>query len=485
MDPPGSAGYNRVPVPRPRRPAAMFTDASGLIAANPPGRHYGVAALDADGDGQVEFVVAGFGCPNRVLKWVGGRLRDVAPPELADPDRRSIGVAAGDLDGDGREELYVLNTDTYAGPKQVPDRLFDPRPDGGWEDLFARPGNRRARNFAAGRSVAALDRRGVGRYGFAVANYGGPLRLYELGPDDRLTDVAPGLGLDATVGGRGLWVGPLVSARADVFCAAEHGPNLLFRNRGDGTFDETAGEFRLADPDEHGRGVAALDADGDGRLDLAWGNWEGPNRLMVRQVDGTFRDQATPAMALPGAVRNVVAADFDNDGFEELFFNALGEPNRLFRASGGRQPPGGLSWHLIDPGAAAEPDGLGTGAGAADIDGDGVLELLIAHGESAPQPLSLFKGPATGNGWLRVRPLTRFGAPARGAVVRLVAGGRTQLRVIDGGSGYLCQMEPVAHFGLGGVGAVEEVAVTWPDGARYVIAGPPVGTTLDVPYPRG
>ena len=126
-----------------------------------------------------------------------------------------------------------------------------------------------------------------------------------------------------------------------------------------------------------------------------------------------------------------------------------------------------------------------------DFDGDGRLELLVSHGESTPQPLSLYR-PRLGatNHWLRVAPLTIFGAPARGAVVRpsihppinppyhpsmhvhpfphfpahfhlyppphphqvrLTAAGRTQLRVIDSGSGYLCQMEPVAHFGLGGL----------------------------------
>ena len=151
-------------------------------------------------------------------------------------------------------------------------------------------------------------------------------------------------------------------------------------------------------------------------------------------------------MALPGAVRTVIAADFDNDGFEELFFNNLGEPNRLFRAATGEPR---ADWLLADPGAAAEPDGLGTGAAVADIDGDGLLELLVAHGESTVQPLSLFK-------WPDDRPRLAAGAAAdavrgagRGARVRLTAGGRTQLRVIDGGSGYLCQMEPVAHFGLG------------------------------------
>jgi hypothetical protein len=461
----------------------MLTDVSGLIASNPPGLHYGVAALDADGDGRPEFFVAGFGHPNRVLKWVGGRLRDVAPPALADPDRQAVGVAAGDLDGDGREELYVLNTDTFTGPKQFADRLFDPRPDGGWDDLFSRPGNKGMRNLAAGRSVAAIDRRGPGRYGFVAASYGRPIRLYELAPDGRLADVAPGLGLDRTTGGRGLWVGPLVSDRSDLFCANEHGPNFLFQNRGDGTFDEAAAGFKLADADEHGRGVAALDADGDGRLDLVWGNWDGPNRLMVRQVDGTFRDRATPAMALPGAVRTVIAADFDNDGFEELFFNALGEPNRLFRQAAGGAGPS--VWCLADAGAAAEPDGLGTGAAVADIDGDGRLELLVAHGESTVQPLSLYRAPDAGHGWLRVRPLTRFGAPARGARVRLVAGGRTQVRVIDGGSGYLCQMEPVAHFGLGAVEEVEEVQVTWPDGVREVVRRPAVRSEVTVAYPGG
>ena len=55
--------------------------------------------------------------------------------------------------------------------------------------------------------------------------------------------------------------------------------------------------------------------------------------------------------------------------------------------------------------------------------------------------------------------------------------------VIDGGSGYLCQMEPVAHFGLGGVSEVESVTITWPDGAREVVRRPPVGATLTVRYP--
>ncbi len=456
----------------------MFADISHRIAPNPPGHHYGVAAFDADGDGATELFVCGFGGPNRLLKWDGQHLRDTAPRILADNGRRAVAVAAGDFDGDGSEELYVVNSDTFSGPKEHADRLFTRGAGGAWEDLFARPGNRAAQNLVAARSVAAIDRRGTGRYGFFVANYSRPCRLYELTADGTIHDIAPALGVNPTTGGRGLWVGPLASDRSDLFCVNEQGPNFLYRNTGLGTFLEIGRELNLPDADEHGRGVAALDADGDGKLDLVYGNWDGPHRLMLRQPNGTFKDRATPAMALPGPVRTVIAADFDNDGFEELFFNNMGEANRLFKYDEGQG-----AWCMTDAGAALEVDGSGTAAAIADLDGDGRLELLIAHGEQAPQPLSLYHVADADGNWIRIQPLTRHGAPARGALVRLTAGWRLQTRVIDGGSGYLCQMEPVAHFGLGRVAAVESVRITWPDGANHTVAAPPCRHTLRVPHP--
>lgn len=117
-----------------------------------------------------------------------------------------------------------------------------------------------------------------------------------------------------------------------------------------------------------------------------------------------------------------------------------------------------------------------------DFDGDGMLDLILSHGESMAQPISIFKGTqvsqaggprvvpvpstspcsvsllppplqGTSNNWLRVIPRTRFGAFARGAkVVLFTRRSGAHLRIIDGGSGYLCEMEPVAHFGLGELG---------------------------------
>jgi hypothetical protein len=453
----------------------MLVNRSAQIHENPPRLHYGVAVADADGDGSFELFVAGYGCPNRLLKWDGAGLAEIAPPLLADPEHMAIGVAAADIDGDGREEIYVLNTDTFAGRKQFGDRLFALR-DGAWQDLFAIPWHAEQINLTAGRSVAAVDRRGDGRYGFFVANYGGPMRLYELNRFGMLEDVARPAGVNYATGGRGVVALPLVSDRMDIFVANERGSNLLFVNRGDGAFEELAQDAGLRDWREHGRGVAAADLDGDGRFDLVYGNWEGPHRLFVQREVGRFTDVAPPELAAPSRVRTVIAADFDNDGFEEIFFNNIGEPNRLFARRGD-------GWAQVAIGDALEPDGLGTGAAVGDFDGDGLLELLVSHGESAPEPLSLYAAAPSDNGWLRVLPLTPHGAPARGAVVRLVAGGRTRLRAIDAGSGYLCQMEPVAHFGLGGVDAVDSVAIRWPDGAEVTVEAPAARQTLRVEYP--
>jgi len=156
----------------------------------------------------------------------------------------------------------------------------------------------------------------------------------------------------------------------------------------------------------------------------------------------------------------------------------MGEPNRLFGWRDGQ-------WKALDMGDALEPGGLGTGAAVADMDNDGRLELLISHGESVMQPLTLYHTPQNGNHWLRILPFTLYGAPARGALVTLQAAGRVQRRVIDSGSGYLCQMEPVAHFGLGSTTQIERVEVRWPDGAVFTLNHPSADQLIKVRHPYG
>ena len=477
----------------------MFRDRSDLLADTEPMRGYGVAVTPGR-NGPILFV-AGYGESNRlyVREDDGSKpaFVDTACGIVADGNRHAMGVCAADIDGDGCEEIYVHNCASYAGTTAEPDLLLDRLESERyrWTDVFTLPVNADRLNFRAGRSVAAIDRLGTGRYGVAVASYGAPLAFYELGDDGEVSDMAPTIGLDVEGGCRSLLPGPLCSAAGvDLLVGVERGPNRLFENR-DGHYAEVTASDDLADPAGDARGVALVD-EGES-FALVIGNWEGESRL-CRRPSGSdrFVDAAPPALASAGGVRSVVAADFDNDGRQEILCNSLGEPNRLFvRADGNGRPKGGGTvrdasgsaaapeWQHVDAGSATERDDLGTGAIAADIDGDGVLELVVVHGEIGTQPITVHAVPgAAENGWLRIRPTTVQGAPARGALVTLTTEAGRQQRVIDAGSGYLCQTEPVAHFGLGG-STPQRVRVRWPDGRERTLAHPEPNTEQTVPHP--
>ncbi|KAM6306400.1 cartilage acidic protein 1 [Aegotheles albertisi] len=481
--------------------------------SNPTQLNYGVAVTDLDADGDFEIVVAGYNGPNLVLKYdkAQGRLVNLAEDErdspyyaLRDRQGNAIGVTACDIDGDGREEVYFLNTNNaFSGMATYTDKLFKLR-NGRWEDLLSDEVNRDVASRFAGRSVACVDRTGSGRYSIYIANYAsgnvGPHALIEMdmaASDPArgiivLVDVAAQAGVSKYTGGRGVAVGPILSDSAsDIFCGNENSPNFLFHNRGDGTYQDVAAAVGLDDPYQHGRGVALADFNRDGRVDIVYGNWNGPHRLYL-QSGGPgrvrFRDIATPKFSMPSPVRTVITADFDNDQELEVFFNNIAyrgsSANRLFRLI--RREHADPIMEELNPGDALEPEGRGTGGAVTDFDGDGMLDLILSHGESMAQPISIFKGiQGTDNNWLRVIPRTRFGAFARGAkVVLFTRRSGAHLRIIDGGSGYLCEMEPVAHFGLGHDKA-SSLEVTWPDGRVLVrpVASSETNSVLEVPYP--
>ncbi|CAL4226318.1 unnamed protein product [Meganyctiphanes norvegica] len=483
---------------------AMFKDVTQQVFrsspdSNPVQLNYGIAITDVDNDGENEVVVAGYNGPNLVLKFdrstyqfVNLAVDDPNSPyyNLRDVGGNAIGVCACDIDGDGKEEIYFLNTNqAYSGMATYSDKLFKFR-NGRYEDVLSDEVNRNIASFFAGRSVACVDRTGNGRYAIYLANYArgsvGPHSLLEM--DESRSDVDNGkivlrnvakeAGVDKLTGGRGVTVGPILSkdGRSDIFCDNEHGPNFLFKNNGDGTFTDVAAQTGVSDSYEHGRGVMLSDLNKDGKIDIVYGNWNGPHRIFLQTEDDDgmikFRNIASDAFAEPSPIRTVIAADFNNDGNTEIFLNNIAyrgpAPNRLFQVLKGitGQDPQLMELNVGD---ALEPYGRGTGGAYIDLDGDGRLELILSHGESAEQPLSIYRinseeyaGYESDRGWLQVRVLTVQGAPARGAKVNLFTNEGAQSAVIDAGSGYLCQMEPKAHFGLGTATPVR-IEVVWPD----------------------
>ena len=382
----------------------FFEDVTSLLTTNPTQRNYGVAVTDTNGNGKFEFVVAGYGAANQAFEWDGTAYVDVAlgSSVLQDASSSAIGVAACDVDGDGAEELYVLNTDQYSGTTSTSDRLVKrDTASGAHIELFALAENQNSANYVAGRSCACVDRTGDGTYGVMVANYGGPMRLFEAEADGRtITDVAPAAGVDFTTGGRALVAGPIVTEHMDILANNEgygygrrlaanadtaasgyadaevearesgtvrevmgaapgeeeeeeetveeekegedergqrrrlsHRANFFFVNNGDGTFSDRASEVGLLDNYYTGRGTALFDANGDGLVDVVYGNWNGPHRLFVQSRDeggsASFTDVAPDAMAAASPIRTVIVADFDNDGCVRAAAPPHGRTGRL------------------------------------------------------------------------------------------------------------------------------------------------------------
>jgi hypothetical protein len=456
-----------------------FQNASHLLEPNPPERSYGVSIVDLAGDGTPQILVATVAGPNRLYRWNpdGGVFEDGAPRLLADAECSAIGVACADAEGTGRLSPYILNTSVFEGPDSEPDRLLLNLGGLRFEDALA---DNLDCNHGAGRSVCWLDVYGDERYFAFLANYGVPGVLIGKGKNF-YRNFAHDLGLDRRTGGRGLVAQPIFGGPlSDIFCVNENGRNFLYRNEGGGKFTDVAAAAGVADEEEHGRGVCVADLNRDGLPDLIWGNWQGEHRICLQQADGFFRPNCcTYEFAMPSRVRTVICADLDNDGWDEIFLNHLGEPNRLYRYGPGRRVV------ELDPGPLALEEAQGTGAAVGDLNGDGFLDLFIAHGESHLEPNELYLNQPNGNHWLRVLPLTRAGAPAIGAAVRVSGAGALppQIKFLDGGSGYLCQMEPIAHFGLGEATEAGLVEITWPTGAKKQIRGIGADQVIQVRHP--
>jgi hypothetical protein len=278
------------------------------------------------------------------------RLVDVTAGSGIKSDGYGMGVAAGDFDNDGWTDLYVTN---YG-----PNGMFRNNGDGTFTDVTDLSG---AQDPAWSTSAAVLDYDRDGWLDLFVANY-----------------------VDAPLGNNPRCYA--TSSRRD-YCGPSTFPPVadrLFRNRGNGTFEDvSASALQQAEPGA-GLGVAAADFDGDGWIDLYVANDGMPNHLWSNRGDGSFREDALfNGVALnrfgsAEASMGVDAGDFDGDGDEDLFMGHLmSESSTLFVNDGG----GIFEDRTSEVGLGADTLPFTSfGTAWVDYDNDSWLDLLVLNG---------------------------------------------------------------------------------------------------------
>lgn len=434
-----------------------FNDGRGRFAPGPTlGRGWGqgVCAGDYDNDGFTDFLVTYWGS-SVLYRNRGGKSFEPAPFESG-PKRYNTGCAFFDYDRDGDLDLFIANYLQF-------DYAAVPLPGGNpycyYREMPVNCGprgldfdrNQLFRNDGGGRFTDVSDASGVAR----------PSKHYSLGV------------LTGDFNGDG-W--------PDVFVACDQTPSLLYINQHDGTFQEEA-LLRGVALDEHGKalsgmGAASADFDGDGLPDIFRTNFSDERETLYRnRGDGDF-DEVTAAAGLAHNTSYVGWGcgffDYDNDGWPDLLLvngHVFPEVDKL--PGEVRFKERAILYHNLGGGrfedvsrkagaAIVEPH-VSRGAAFGDIDNDGAVEVLIHNQNETPSLLKLAQRPA-GN-WVILK-LTGAASnrSAIGARVRIQAGGRWQTAEVRSGGSYLSQNDLRLHFGLGQAARVDRVEIRWPGG---------------------
>jgi hypothetical protein len=429
-----------------------FEDATvGSGVGEVPGYGMGAAAGDYDNDGDVDVYITNLGA-NVLLQNDGkGRFADVTPAAGVPGSGWSTSATFADFDADGDLDLFVA-------------RYLD------WRIEIERE---------------CYSLTGLADY-CSPKNYDAPTSdlLFRNNGNGTFTDVSRSAGLAAAVGnGLGVIADDVNGdGRLDIFVANDGTPNHLWMNLGGMRFAESALMSGVAiDQDgapKAGMGVHAADLDDDGDNELIVMNLDAESDSFFRN-EGKFFVDDTVKVGLRVISRRftrfgVALLDFNNDGRLDLYEangrvglqaetfakDPYAEPNLLLRGvEGGRfeeiSPRGGTAQPLIATSRAAA---------FGDLDNDGGVDIVVSNRDAAPHLLRNI-APDRGH-WLLLRVLERTGRHAIGAVLSIAAGAKTLRRDVRTGYSYLAANDPRVHVGLGDLTKVESITVRWLDGTR-------------------
>ena len=271
------------------------------------------------------------------------------------------GVCVGDYDNDGWQDLYL----TYYGKN----RLYHNR-NGVFEEMAEKAGVAGAgKSWGTGCAFVDYDR--DGHLDLVVANYVDFDQATTAKPGERSTCVWKGV--PVMCGPRGL----------------RGAKNVLYRNRGDGTFEDVTARSRIDRTEGHyGLGVATFDFDDDGWPDIYVACDSAPSILYRNNHDGTFTDVAVSAGVAfnedgrEQASMGITVADFNGDGRLDLFKTNFSDDTPTLYRNEGR---GIFTDVTFAAGLGTHTQYLGWGTTFFDFDNDGWPDLILANGHVYPE----------------------------------------------------------------------------------------------------
>ncbi len=430
------------------------TEPSGLIHT---GWGQGVCVGDYDNDGFDDLFVTHYGPDILYRNEAGKRFRDVSAEAGLPTDGRRWGTGCAfiDYDRDGKLDLAVANY-VDLDPKTTPP-----------------PGES---NFCRYKGLAVLcGPRGLpGESNLLYRNRGG----------GRFEDVSKSSGFSGPTGRYGLGVLTFDfddDGWTDIYIAADSTPSMLFRNQGDGTFEDvgllSGTSLNENGQEQAGMGVSAADFNHDGRLDIVKTNFSDDVPSLYRNDGKGFFTDVSYRAGL-GVHTNYLGwgvsfVDIDHDGWKDIFIvNSHVYPSidELKSASPYRQKRL-VYWNIrngafidVSPGAGSGilTPSSARGAAFGDLNNDGNIEVVINNLDSRPNVL---RNRGETKNWILVKVRgTQSNRNGIGARVVVESGDMSQLDEVRSGGSYMSQNDMRLHFGVGDAEKITRINVRWPGG---------------------